>query len=813
MPHSINKWVAGFLFVCLQIATICGCSVVPANDSPVIQSQKTVLAEVVFEATVPEGTPPDAQVSLEMVDEITGLAFNPTRYQMAQKEPGVYFIKLTLPLGKTLRYRYILEGEVPLREFSPYQEQIRYRLYQVEGPSITRDQIFFWSPLKYTGPAGRIFGIVRDAATNAPIPDAIISICGITTLTSSTGSFILDRIPTGTHNLVVITPASPYPAFQQGVTIADQASTPVDVPLSAVNWVEVTFMVTLPDGTPDLPLRLLGNHPSLGILLRDGQGGMTTLASRAPVVHKLPDGTRQITVRLPAGYSLEYKYSLGDGFWNGELNADGTPRTRSMVIPDSNITVTDQVETFLAPGTMPYHILFTAPENTPSGDQISIQINPYDWTEPIPLSRTSKPNQWEIYLLNPVSYFQTARYRYCRNDLCASLDQSAVPFDPLERQLSPETSKFQQDQLNEWVNWPKGQNQLTVAANPVLQRPDGFITGVELSPNYQPAWKSGFLPALQDILSLNGGWIVFTPSWKIISVNPPSLSIDPIKNYLWEELTGMIRKTQDAGQNAAIFPLIDPLQPGNDFWHDAELSDAWWDSFYDRLGPFLIYYADLASQSGAKILILGDPFLNPSLPGGKMPGTNTVVAPGYSDTRWKAYLTEIRKHYTGKIFWAIIYPDSFEKLPPLDVDGYYLIYQHKVASGQNFSYNDLTNLVKKDLAEFFTNNKPENKPVIFRYQLPAERNSRTGCSGDSGTCSPALWMDYWYLRAHQRPDVQEQLESYSAVLNAVNDIPEISGFISGGYDVGLAAEDNTASVRGKPASSILWYWFSKWNSK
>jgi hypothetical protein len=48
---------------------------------------------------------------------------------------------------------------------------------------------------------------------------------------------------------------------------------------------------------------------------------MNTVASRAPILKRNDNGTFEITLKLPVGFDLRYKYSLGDGFWNAEHEA------------------------------------------------------------------------------------------------------------------------------------------------------------------------------------------------------------------------------------------------------------------------------------------------------------------------------------------------------------------------------------------------------------------------------------------------------------------------------------------------------------
>jgi hypothetical protein len=58
-------------------------------------------------------------------------------------------------------------------------------------------------------------------------------------------------------------------------------------------------------------------------------------------------------------------------------------------------------------------------------------------------------------------------------------------------------------------------------------------------------------------------------------------------------------------------------------------------------------------------------------------------------------------------------------------------------------------------------------------------------------------------------NLQLQADLYEAVLTAVNGRPWISGVVSRGYYPPAALRDKSASVHGKPAADILWYWYPR----
>ena len=67
---------------------------------------------------------------------------------------------------------------------------------------------------------GRIQGQVTDANTNLPIPNVMVTAGGIQTITSSDGSFLLEGLSPGTHNLVAYSIEGTYQPFAQGAVVA-----------------------------------------------------------------------------------------------------------------------------------------------------------------------------------------------------------------------------------------------------------------------------------------------------------------------------------------------------------------------------------------------------------------------------------------------------------------------------------------------------------------------------------------------------------------------------------------------------------------
>ncbi|MEJ5201038.1 MAG: hypothetical protein WHV66_02285 [Anaerolineales bacterium] len=96
-------------------------------------------AEVVFRVEVPFHN--EKQILyLDVLDEVTGLALNPTRYELNQDDDTHYSLHLSVAKGTFLKYRYLRGGLPPLVEHNALGQQVRYRSHYVDGPTEIKGQ-------------------------------------------------------------------------------------------------------------------------------------------------------------------------------------------------------------------------------------------------------------------------------------------------------------------------------------------------------------------------------------------------------------------------------------------------------------------------------------------------------------------------------------------------------------------------------------------------------------------------------------------------------------------------------------------------
>lgn len=112
----------------------------------------------------------------------------------------------------------------------------------------------------------------------------------------------------------------------------------------------------------------------------------------------------------------------------------------------------------------------------------------------------------------------------------------------------------------------------------------------------------------------------------------------------------------------------------------------------------------------------------------------------------------------------------------------------------------MIDLIEKDLSNsVYAKLKDLNKPVIVGINYPSAQNAFAGCKDDLGSC-----LNSW---ASGPTDLDVQMKVYNAAVIASAKQNWINGFISRNFSLPAALSDNSASINGKPAMDILWFWY------
>lgn len=771
------------------------------------------MAQVTFRASLPAPLAPTESLALRVLDEVTGLEYNYTDHAMQARDATNYAVTLPVPLNSVLKYRYVRTGGLGTPEYNAFNKPIRYRTFFASGPVEISDIIAAWPDRPFSGQIGAMQGIVTNTDTGAPIANLMVTAGGIQSITDSAGRFNLQGLPPGTHNLVTFALDGSYSTFQQGATVAAGLTTPVPVNVRAVPLVPVTFTVRVPENTLEgAPVRIAGNLLQFGNTFADLRGGLNTLAQRMPIMTLAGTRYYTFTINLPAGADIRYKYTLGDGLWNAEHTSSGGFQLRQFIVPQTGLVLEDTVASWKSSASAPISFEVSVPLDTPAGDIIYIQLNPYAWTEPIPMWYV-RDNVWRFKLYGPLN-LTTLHYRYCRNAQCGAADDIATPgTSPAGRQATTAlTEQDIRDTVTRWT-WTNPAPASLVGTN-VIARTGTFMAGVELQPYYQPDWPAFNDMAMQNLQQIGANWVILNPSWTYTNSNPIIFGVEPGGDPFMADTESMAAQARARNLNVALFAQARFPVNAAEWWRTAPRDATWWQLWFDYYRAFAVHHADIASRTGAQALILGGDWIGPALPNGVLSDGNPSGVPSDADVRWQAVIAEVRGHFRGQVLWAVPYTPPNVVTPSFisATDGVYLLISGNLA--------EKTTPTKEELAQAASQlldngvgplQSVLGKPVYLAFAYPS-------ASGGTQNCLPAQSNSCLDWEALSQPNsdrteislnLQLQADIYEALFAAVNTRPWVSGVVARGYYPPTLLADKSASVHGKPAQDVLWYWYQR----
>jgi hypothetical protein len=762
--------------------------------------QKLDQAETVFQARLFQPLSDGEDLNLEIVDEVTGIALNPTRYKMDSVGSAEYKVRLPLAVGSVIRYRYVRTSSQNIIEKNSKGEQVLFRLYKVNKPGQVNDLVAGWDGQPYPAETGEISGYVYDAKTEAPLGEILISVNGLQTYTSFDGFYKFENVPIGEYPIVAVHSDGLYEAFQQYAVVANNSVTPSTFGMNSAKLINVTFEVRVPkDTAPNAIVRLLGNLHQMGNSFAELDDGTSVVPSLSPVLSKTDDNLYKISIVLPAGHDLRYKYSLGDGFVNAEHAADSSFLVRQLIVPTRDTVVRDNVETWYSGGSAPVKFQVTAPANTPTGDSLSIQFNPYVWMQPIPMWPAGE-NGWTYTLYGPFNYLDQAQYRFCRNEQCGIAD------DVITRganglgyllDLSKGTPLTINYQIGQWF----GLETKNYDTEGLAKADHLLIKGFEISTPFDRKWLSHIDVGLVDAAVNGGNWVFLNPTW---TFNPDgSAGLNPQNDTMSGDIRSILRLSNEAGLSFALFPQLNAAGSANNYWSKAELSYNWWQRWFISYQRFILNYVDFASQQGINTIIIGGDSVSPAFPKGKLPNGSFSNTPYDFEEKWLGLIAEMRSRYSGQIGFALPYSASLDQAPAFisQFDFVFVEMNGALSASNTPSVSDLRSRVANVLdADIYKLYATFQKPIILGIDYTSIDGTSSDCLNFNSPC-----VTLYKNSSHETlpVDVDEQADVYRAILQEVAARPWVLGIVSQGLNPAVAVQDASSSVLGKPAMQVL----------
>lgn len=422
------------LALCALVLTACGSQGTPSLAT---DFEPAASVEVILNVLAPQGSPNGEPVQVHIVDTVTGTSFNSETINMRASGTGSFAATVSVPPGTLLTYRYTrLSVSGNIDEVSANNQPVLYRSFLVTGAGhVAHDLIAAWADLPNQLATGQVAGQVSAAGSSEPLAGILLRASGMQAITDAEGNFFFDGLTQGLHNIVVTDPRGRYQSFQQGALVAGNSQTPANLQLQPAELAQVTFIVIPQDTNPSgVPVYLLGNL-----------GGM----DEQPVL-SVHEGGYSLTLDLPTGTDLRYKYTLGDGLWNAEHYPDGSFVLRQLIIPagTTELTVRDNLQEWSAGGgSGPIWFDLSAPDD---GSPVYLQFKLLDWATALPMWNLGG-GHYAYVLYSPTNFAEPLEYRYCKDAACTQPEAHTTTRTVTGNQ--PNTQQVQ-DSLTEWQAAP-----------------------------------------------------------------------------------------------------------------------------------------------------------------------------------------------------------------------------------------------------------------------------------------------------------------------------------------------------------------------
>lgn len=765
--------------------------------------------------TIPANTPPGGIVQLVEPDYVAG---GTARTVLLQPQgDNRYTGTLDVSDGALMRYYYrLVIGNNTYREESLGGTLVDYRVTHFTGGDTLTDKVANWQTNPRPESGSTLVGVVRDGSSGQPVQGLLVNVAGQQMRTGHDGRYLFRDVPAGPINVTVYAADGRWQPQTRSVVMPGVAAQ-LDFGMSLARTVNVTFIVSPGRGViSGAPYYIAGDIPQLGSTLAQQQGGSVTVANRVLLLNRLDDGRLAATIPLYAGQYVHYRYTLGDGAFNGETTSEHLPRIREFLVPNNDVVITETVGTFNdIRGSITFRV--TVPDDTPPTDTVAIQFKFADrWLAPVPMWPTAA-NEFTYVLYNPLNFFGEASYRFCRNMDCrASPDSGSVGDNPLGYRFTatvfPQTLNRR---IGSWHNWRDVTPYALSFQSQVLPRP-GFVAGVSLDEHWQPAWQPE-MPQLLDEIQFLPASTVRLPVVYAVDENgrvfeEPGLTVD------YEDLVNQIRQAQARGLRVALIPIIRPSQSSvyaNDaslFWTTfaPSVDINWWNRFFEGYRRVLVNQAATAEFYGVDFLYLAEPDLSAALPGG-------TFAPGDVEFRWQQLLGEVRAVFSRQVVLQIRLDNAgnLQPAPGALADGVDVIdvqFQAALSNRDTPTLGELQSNAARLLDERLLPLDAFNRQVFVSIRYPSVNRAATGCPlADAGVCVPFDRFDpLEIIDPRVGRDSAEQAVIYDALLNAVNERPWVDGVFTTDYYVPVATRGYGLSVRGKPAEGVLADFFRGW---
>lgn len=790
----------GFILLFITAISLSACSNLPGTVGikkltieSANQSRAQTPGQIEFIVDLSEPLLNDEQILLAQLDIVTGEMIAPKFTQFTKIDDFKYKAMLPTDHLGTLRYRYVKVGKEQVNE-QFIDGTSGYRILELGNVWSVTDYIAGWSNSNPTLSGGTLAGKVFSSETDAPLNGAVVQIQGLTVETDIFGRYELVNLPAGTFFVHFSSPDDQFEPFQQLAAVEDGKVTVADIWLKERDFKQFNFILDVP---PDLitnnQIYLLGDVYQLGQRLLPG--GIEYIDQQAVIKMEKISATRyQAVVELGVGQAIEYKYTTGDGFWGAERNKDGSNLLRQFIVEPNGDSVLDQVVNW---GGSNNRIEVILAANYPKEIPITINLNAFEWSNPISLNQTERDSYY-IELPRPNDLVSDASIKIC-----------------LGFETDPPCAIFSDGANTVKINFLESKTTQLIISGWDKELGEIYSSDFDISSPNVDDFEAGFSYSSDRELSS-----IF-PFQGLVKIDVPkgtSFIIECIERF---ELKGnsFIRKSGNFpnGSPETIMLINNAKTAGMDPWLYLNIEEITGlsDMAYSGDDPQVItsalrmvneqfmILAQTANLTGVDTIIIGGSGLASLVPG--------INAENFANEKYRTEILEIleqslknfRSHYSGKIYYSLNYNNTgLHHLPNSEptFDGYLIDWTTGLSDQEIANVEELASNIHLMLEYDIIPTIPFGKRIIIRANTPSTAGVLLGCSNNETTNCVE------YENGNSSIQTVTQQVIYKAFITAISGRTDVEGFISGGFDPSSLAIDQTSNIYGKPAFADFIAW-------
>lgn len=806
--HFPTRWIVSTVLVGCFFLSSCLPTSTAKRVELIMQDHPDILAsfQVELNTFLPEGT----QLALEWIDPLSDFNLSPEIVPMTEVDNRHFNLDVPVKKGQILQYRYVANGENKIEELSSDGYPLPSRFFYITDHSQIKDTVLGFSTSDINSPTGIVEGIVSNKSTGLAAQGLIVSSAGLSATTNADGKFRLVGIPTGIQNITIFSPDGSVEPLQQQAVVDENIITPVNVGLFNREMVNVTFLVRVPGNTPpSAPIRIIGNLSQLGNSYASLFGGSNIVSSMAPVLTRQANNTFMGVIQIPSGSELRYLYSLGDTFWNRELDEKDGRFYRKVFIGNDDQEIENSIASWDLSNFGPVNFWFIPPESTLPTDVVQIQFNVYGWMEPIDMW-PQIDGSYKYTLFNPLNFSSPVDYRFCRSHMCGLQEKetNAIIASSFESG-NPDIHSIASE--HNWAGWQPVEEPTVVTTEETDAKHPGFNSVVEITDTFRPEWMSYLPSALDSITGLNANTLIIPVTQTFRTGNPVWLNTDPGRDPSIKDIQKMVSLAKERNLSVYLMASLRHKTISQDSWPQMSSNPVGWKEWFDSIQDFYHSVAILANSVNADGLILGDEDVSSILANSHIPNGLENSYPNDASVIWNDILRSTKSTFGKKTLLAIHY-DDFQSLDKdlLDpVDGIYLLSLGRVSdsTGDIQTYSEG---IARKLDDVLAPNLLETgKLVWIGLDFPSIESAYTGCVELSGQCRVSSVLNFPApAQPELVPSLNQQATLYNASLPEENRRAWITGVVTRRYSIQGNYQDQSSSIRGKPAADVVWYWFS-----